>query len=227
MTVRENRVDVAANEEPIDDRASENAISNTVPHSRARVGRFERVLVDPRAIGTPNLLVDEAKGRIPFRDFRSPPDRNAADSEPVADPRAHAHLDRLRSHDAKTQPGGCQRFQVLRVGEEFEDCVPWVRKLDASLEFVGCHGADVVGARTLGRKWPRRGFGRHDVAFFGNVSDRIEQPAQKVLSSRGRGILFEIKELKCRRGASSSSFSDADIEQKTRPQAGMTFSKGC
>ena len=54
-----------------------------------------------------------------------------------------------------------------------------------------------------------------------------QQPAQKVLSSRGRGILFEIKELNCRRGASSSSFSDAEIEQKTRPQAGMTFWAGC
>ena len=49
------------------------------------------------------------------------------------------------------------------------------------------------------------------------VSKRLYQPAQKVLSSRGRGILLEIKKLKCRRGASASNFSDADIEQKTRP----------
>ena len=32
------------------------------------------------------------------------------------------------------------------------------------------------------------------------------QPAQKMLSSRGRGILFEIKELECRRGASLFEF---------------------
>ena len=60
------------------------------------------------------------------------------------------------------------------------------------------------------------------------IRSLAQQPVEEVLSSRctasrRRGILFEIKELKCRRGASSSSFSDADVGQKHRPSAGMTF----
>ena len=79
------------------------------------------MLVDPYAVRSPHLLVDEKTGRIPFRNLALPPQRNAAQTQPIVDLQAFAHLDRFRGQHLEAQPWRCQFLEIARFREEIED----------------------------------------------------------------------------------------------------------
>ena len=74
-TVLENSLDVRADQPAMDKPAERSGIADAVSRQRASVPRLERVLVNPLPIGTANLFVLEAVGRLPRVDTSAPPQR--------------------------------------------------------------------------------------------------------------------------------------------------------
>ena len=92
----------------------------------------------PKSIGSLQLDVFEAVGRIPLRYLGSPTDGNAVNPNAVIDKSAHAHFDWLWREDFKAQPRRSESFKIGSVAKEVENPLAWRWKPDFRVkrEFV-------------------------------------------------------------------------------------------
>jgi hypothetical protein len=152
-TVVEDAADVGGDEEAIDEGAAEDGVVDVIGDLSAPVLRDEAVFVAPEAIGTVELFVDKAVRRVPGGDFAFPVDGDAVEAEFVADVRAGFHDDGVGSDDLKFEEGWSEAFEVVSVGEEWEDFVDGAGEEDGAVDgesfHVGRMIARIVRARTL------------------------------------------------------------------------------
>jgi curved DNA-binding protein CbpA len=93
-------------------------ITHMVVGERAAVALFERVLVDPQPIRAANLLINEAKRRLPEIDARAPAQWNAAHAEAIINQRAGPHLNRRRRDNFEMEPRRGDHVEIRSVGEK-------------------------------------------------------------------------------------------------------------
>src|SRR4051812_10508189 len=72
LPVLEDRLHLARHQQPVRQRSEGWGVVDVVDHHGAVAGVLEGVLVDPEAVGTLELLVDEAGGGLPGGDSRPP-----------------------------------------------------------------------------------------------------------------------------------------------------------
>jgi len=104
---------------------NQGAARDRVPHAVADVGpsvsRFEQVLVYPEPVRSAVLPIDKPVGRLPYGNLTLPENREPVKPYPVIDAGSRFHLNRPGREKFKTQQGGCQGLQVVRVGEKVKD----------------------------------------------------------------------------------------------------------
>src|SRR6476661_117707 len=121
LPIREDLPYVPRHHQPVRQGSEGDGVADEVAADRAVAVLLEGVLVDPEAVGSPELLVDEAVGGLPDRDPGAPAQRDAANADAVVDQRPRAHLDRPRGEDLEAEKGRGHLLQVPGVGEEGED----------------------------------------------------------------------------------------------------------
>ena len=117
----EDRAHVAADEQPVHERATPRPVANFVAAERRLASFLKCVGMMPQAVGPAHLDVDEPMRRLPGHDFRLPPDGQAMDADPVVEGEARAHDDRLGRQDLELQPRRREHLEVARLGEEGEN----------------------------------------------------------------------------------------------------------
>jgi len=112
-----NGFDIATHEEAVDDLAAKDRVVDAIDDQSSVRPLLEDVFVNPGAIGTAQLLIDEAIRRFPRGDFGAPAHGDAVNAQSVIDETAFLHRDRTFGDDAKPEPGWSERLEVFRVGE--------------------------------------------------------------------------------------------------------------
>ena len=78
-------------------------------------------------------------GRVPVGYPALPPDRQAADSQPIVEQYAFSDLGRLRCQCFKPKPVGSKPLEIRRVGEEFKYSVARLGQPKLSLQSMSFH----------------------------------------------------------------------------------------
>jgi len=84
--------------------------------------------VMPEPVGTAQLHIDEAAGRLPERYFRAPSHRHTMDPDAVVNECSPSHHDGRRSQYLESNPGRSYQFQIPRLAEKGKDIIPRMRK---------------------------------------------------------------------------------------------------
>lgn len=120
---------------PVDQPASPDRVPHMIFDQRASLHRAEAVLVNPSAIGTPDLFVHKETGGIPGRDAAPPTQGNSTEPEPVVDFRACLDGDRYGIEDLKVQPGRGEQIQVSCIREEGKNLLRPPPDQDRAVQF--------------------------------------------------------------------------------------------
>lgn len=123
MSIGKDAIEVGLNEEALNQTGSGEPVEGdlivyVIGHKRSSTNAFEPVFVFPEVVGTPNLLIHEAVGRIPDRDVRAPEKRNPVQMDAVVNQGTLAHVDGPRSKNMKTEPRGGELLEIFRVRKE-------------------------------------------------------------------------------------------------------------
>lgn len=116
--IAEDSPQVPADDKAVNDPATWHGIPDEILGQGHAVSLLEAMLVNPQAVRTMALLVDEAPRRVPRRDFALPSDRNAMQPQPVIDLDTLGHRNRTFRKDLELQPRRSQQLEVACVGEE-------------------------------------------------------------------------------------------------------------
>lgn len=153
FSVLEYSFDVAADEEPVYQRAATGAVADIVVADGAIIAFFKGVGVLPEGIWTAQLHVFKTVGRVPLGYLGPPTDWNAMNANLVVNKNACAHFDWRWREDFKAKPRRREGFKIGGVAKEVEDPVAGRRKPDFRVkrEFVQRRplmpGFDATGAR--------------------------------------------------------------------------------
>ena len=104
--------------QPVHHGAAPDGVPDRVLADRTLLRVAKAMRVDPEAVRSLDLPVDESMGRLPGRDFTDPPDRHAAKAQTVFDPGSHLHPDGPGRHHLESEPGRRRPFQIVGVGEK-------------------------------------------------------------------------------------------------------------
>ena len=91
--------------QPVHHGAAPDGVPDRVLADRTLLRVAKAMRVDPEAVRSLDLPVDESMGRLPGRDFTDPPDRHAAKAQTVFDPGSHLHPDGPGRHHLESEPG--------------------------------------------------------------------------------------------------------------------------
>ena len=105
----------------------------------AAVALLKGVGVMPQAVGTAQLSVNKAVGRLPFGDFRSPADGNAMHPNLIVDQGPRPHFDGAGRQHGEFHPRRSDGLEISRVGKEGEHLVPRARQPKFGLQGVFFH----------------------------------------------------------------------------------------
>ena len=95
-------LDIAAYKKPVDHRTTEHGVAHEIRAECPLAALFEAMFVNPCAVRSATLLVNEARWRFPRRDFRAPFQGKAMHAQFVIDERPKMHLYRWRRENAKS-----------------------------------------------------------------------------------------------------------------------------
>lgn len=93
--------DVATHEEPVDQCATPDRVTDSIHAQSAVVAFVEQVFVMPVAVGPASLFVNEPKGWFPGADLTLPAEGDAVERELVVDPNPGPHRNGSRVQDAE------------------------------------------------------------------------------------------------------------------------------
>ena len=138
--VGENAFDVLANEEPVEEGATERRVADVIAGEGALGMRLEGVFVDPKAVGAEDLLIDETVRWFPCRDPGSPGNGEAVDANAVIDEGPDAHFDGLRGDDVEIDPRRREDLKIGGIGKKGEDLLQRLGEDLLGGEVEGFHG---------------------------------------------------------------------------------------
>src|SRR4030095_3762571 len=95
-------LNIAAYKKPVDHRTTEHGVAHEVRAECALAALFEVMFVNPCAVRSATLLVNEARWRFPCRDFRAPFQGKAMHAQFVIDERPRMHLYWWRRENTKS-----------------------------------------------------------------------------------------------------------------------------
>ena len=97
-------------------------VSNAISHQCLAIRMLgERMRMMPKRVGALQLQIDKGMGRVPFLDLRSPPHRQAANTQLVVNECPCSHCNRQRCENFKIQGRRCNPLQVFGTREKLED----------------------------------------------------------------------------------------------------------
>jgi hypothetical protein len=135
LTIVENSREIGRHEQFLHQLSSGNCVGDAIANNGSNFVLAKSVLVDPKAIGSPDLPVDKTMGWLPDRVFALPTQGDAVEAKTVIDQHAGFHLQRQRSQDFKVQPSGSEILKVLRIGKEGKYHRLLLRQPNFCLEF--------------------------------------------------------------------------------------------
>lgn len=101
--------------------SAEDGVFDMIQASGTAVAFFKRVRVNPVAVGTPALTIDESIGRIPGGNLGLPPDGDSMDSDSIVNQCSDSHFDFTGRQNFELDPRGCDDLQIAGVGKEWKD----------------------------------------------------------------------------------------------------------
>ena len=109
----ENTVNIARDKEPMDEPTTWYGVPHAILGECTAVAGLEQVLMNPQPVRPSPLFVYETMGRIPGRDFSSPPNRQTAQSQSIIDERSRPQDNWVWCEDGQFQPKRSERLQVM------------------------------------------------------------------------------------------------------------------
>jgi hypothetical protein len=128
--VVEDGAHVSLHEKCIDDGAAPNGVFHVIGNRGAAITRGEAVLVSPHSVRAVSLLVDEPMRGFPGGNFAFPGNRDAAQSQAVADARTASHRDRSGGNDLEFQKWWSDALEVADIGKKQEYVVDRLQQPD-------------------------------------------------------------------------------------------------